>query len=346
MFSRVCSIVRQLPAGAGLLGPLALASLAFASFDQPEAADILRRVAASVHTLKFEGEQVVEMRGPRGGRTSHRERVFQHGNLLRVEHVKERGNTGQQDKPGRPDHGPVTIIKNGMRQVYHPQQKTVFQYPLKRGSDTPPRGYPKNVRPQVVGEEEIAGRPTWQIELRRPDGTVARRLWIDKEKYLPIKRESLAPDGSVAESRAFTSINFQPTFGLEKFELPADLQVRTVALQTKSMDELKRETASSGFRVVSSGDLENRYNFKFEGGDVTKDESAKIEEVWLRFSNPRGRLSIFQRRDRGMAVPDNLNREGQLALRRNGWLLTLVGTFRPSELQQFADALNPDPADK
>lgn len=299
-------------------------------------------MAASVRTLKFEGEQIVEMRGPKGRRASHRERVFQHANLLRVEQVKEIGKRG---KARRAENGPVTIFRSGMRQVYHPQQKTVFQYPLKR--QPPPLPPPKTMRPQVVGEEEIAGRPTWQIELRRPDGIVAGRLWIDKEKYLPLKRESLAPDGSVTMSSAFLSINFQPTFGIEKFDLPEGLQVRTVALQTKSMDALRREAGGSGFRLISTGDLEKLHNFRFESGDVTKDESSKIEEVWLRFANPHGRLSIFQRRDSGMAVPDKvLNREGQFILRKNGWLITLVGTFRPDELQKFADVLTPEPADK
>lgn len=331
------------------LGCLALLLLVgrstVAAADFPEAQELLRRAAQGMRTLRYEGEHLVQLRRPASGAVLQRDRIYQDGDRLRIEPMK----------PGRQDRRPVIIVSHGVRQVYHPQQKMLFRYLLKEGqrasgplAEAGPAS--KNLRCQVVAEETIAKRPTWLIEIRRRNQVLAARLWIDKDKLMPLKRENYNLEGQLVDARTFLSINFEPTFGPDKFEIPetADLQVRTVALQTRSLETLRRETAAGGFRLVGTEGLE-KHGFRFDSGDVTQDPATRqLEEVWLRFSSTHGRLSIFQRRDRGMAIPEkNLPQQGQVVLQRNGWLLTVVGAFKPRELQQFAEALEgPAAADR
>ncbi len=335
--------VRSVCAFGGLLGLVWLQRHACAGVETPDPFELMKRVGVAMRHLRFEGEHLVQLNNERGV-TTQRDRVFQDADRLRIEPVK----------PGTHDKRPIIIVNHGVRQVYHPQQKMVFRYLLKAGQRPigpfVPLGEGGGLRPQIVAEEEVAQRPTWLVEMRRRDQQLVARLWIDKEKLMPLKREHFGRDGLLANTRSFVSINFQPSFGEDKFELPnvPELQVRTVALHSQSLDALRREVAPHNFKLVGTEGLE-RLGFKFDGGDVTKDPSNRqLEEVWLRFSKPKGRLSIFQRRESGMSVPDRaLNRPGQFMVRRNGWLVTLVGNFKPPELRLFAEALEgPEHAEK
>src|SRR5690606_26231780 len=48
---------------------------------------------------------------------------------------------------------------------------------------------------RMAGSGTVAGRPTDIVEARRDDGSVAVRLWLDRETALSLRRESFAHDG-------------------------------------------------------------------------------------------------------------------------------------------------------
>lgn len=53
---------------------------------------------------------------------------------------------------------------------------------------------------RVIGEEEIDGRPTWVLELTAKVDDVAyatRKVWIDSERYVPLKEELFAKSGQL-----------------------------------------------------------------------------------------------------------------------------------------------------
>jgi len=53
---------------------------------------------------------------------------------------------------------------------------------------------------EVIGEEEVDGRPTWILELKAKVDDVAyasRKVWIDSERLVPLKEELFAKSGQL-----------------------------------------------------------------------------------------------------------------------------------------------------
>lgn len=55
-------------------------------------------------------------------------------------------------------------------------------------------------------DRTIAGRPAEEVEAHRPDGTLAARFWLDRATGLLLRRDLVAPDGTVVASTTFTAI--------------------------------------------------------------------------------------------------------------------------------------------
>lgn len=60
---------------------------------------------------------------------------------------------------------------------------------------------------RLAGEDAVAGRYTDVVEAFRSDGSVAARLWLDRETALPLRRESFAHDGYPLSASAFIDIS-------------------------------------------------------------------------------------------------------------------------------------------
>ncbi|WP_162606449.1 sigma-E factor regulatory protein RseB domain-containing protein [Jiangella asiatica] len=60
---------------------------------------------------------------------------------------------------------------------------------------------------RLAGEDQVAGRHTDVVEARRQDGSVAARLWIDRETALPLRREAFDDDGYPLSASAFVEVN-------------------------------------------------------------------------------------------------------------------------------------------
>jgi hypothetical protein len=58
----------------------------------------------------------------------------------------------------------------------------------------------------LAGSEQVAGRPAEVVEARRPDGTVAARVWLDTATALPMRRETYDADGGVLRASAFVEV--------------------------------------------------------------------------------------------------------------------------------------------
>jgi outer membrane lipoprotein-sorting protein len=62
---------------------------------------------------------------------------------------------------------------------------------------------------QVTGSEEIDGRDTWVLQLEATVSDIAyasRRVWIDKEKYVPLKEELYAKSGQLLKRSSMSDI--------------------------------------------------------------------------------------------------------------------------------------------
>ncbi|MDW7692719.1 outer membrane lipoprotein-sorting protein [Flammeovirgaceae bacterium SG7u.111] len=62
---------------------------------------------------------------------------------------------------------------------------------------------------KVIGEEEIDGRKTWILELIAKVDDVSyhkRKMWIDEERYVPLKEELFAKSGQLLKKTTLTNV--------------------------------------------------------------------------------------------------------------------------------------------
>ncbi|HMA45988.1 MAG TPA: sigma-E factor regulatory protein RseB domain-containing protein, partial [Frankiaceae bacterium] len=64
----------------------------------------------------------------------------------------------------------------------------------------------ENYELRVAGRDEVVGRPATLVELRRADGRLAARFWIDDATKLPLQREVRDGTGRVVRASAFSSL--------------------------------------------------------------------------------------------------------------------------------------------
>lgn len=62
---------------------------------------------------------------------------------------------------------------------------------------------------EIIGSEEIEGRPTWVLELKARVDDVAyakRKVWIDKDRFIPLKEELFAKSGQLLKRSTLSDI--------------------------------------------------------------------------------------------------------------------------------------------
>lgn len=62
---------------------------------------------------------------------------------------------------------------------------------------------------KVTGEEEAEGRKTWVLELNAKVEDIAyarRKIWIDQERYIPLKEELYAKSGQLLKRSTFSDV--------------------------------------------------------------------------------------------------------------------------------------------
>src|SRR5262245_58181273 len=61
-----------------------------------------------------------------------------------------------------------------------------------------------------AGEESVSGRPCWVLELKARPGAApsyhSRKVWVDKERYLPLKEERFATSGKLLKLSEIQSV--------------------------------------------------------------------------------------------------------------------------------------------
>lgn len=64
---------------------------------------------------------------------------------------------------------------------------------------------------QTVGSDSVAGRPAWVLELTAKSPEVAyqsRKLWVDKERNIPLKEERFSKSGKLLKTMAVQSVKW------------------------------------------------------------------------------------------------------------------------------------------
>lgn len=76
------------------------------------------------------------------------------------------------------------------------------------------------------GKDKIAGQPTQIIRLKaRHTGNPSKKLWIDTETFMPLRREHYNSDGILTTRSFYTAINYDVQVNESDFSIPKDWQI-------------------------------------------------------------------------------------------------------------------------
>jgi len=105
----------------------------------------------------------------------------------------------------------VVAFRGRKAEVYYPKLNTVQQYDLGKQTDlldqfllvgfgTTGRDLTANYTPKLAGEETIAGRKTWHLELTPVNASIKDKfrrleLWVDQEQGYPVQQRFVQPSG-------------------------------------------------------------------------------------------------------------------------------------------------------
>lgn len=295
------------------------------------APDPVALVAASQNpgSVSFTGEQVTEIVEPGGTtRGATHSRVYRKGPILRVEYRS----------------GQVMLDDGETSQIYLPRQRAV-----ERGPSRAARAARQvqlaalrrsRIQVEVLKEDEVAGRPVWVVlvrDLRKPDQS--RKLWIDQETKIQLRREEERADGRTARTY-FTRIDYNAPPPPEKLTL--DLPPGTQVIRQGEGRPIARPRAAqiaaawgglklprrlpAGYRLKRF----YRHNLRSQGGVVAVYEA------------PGGKvISLFQ--GPASAAPLKLSSEMRqlrvVSARKGDAEMTLVGPLPEAEMQRMLNSI-------
>lgn len=145
----------------------------------------------------------------------------------------------------------------------------------------------------LVGKDKIAGRNAYVIEVRPKmrRGVPARKFWVDTEKWIKLKTEDIAPDGTVTSMSYYTKIDFVNDIPNAKFhiDLPDGVRIEQDRGDRHSMS-IEQARQKAGFRVLAPSYLPS--GFKAAGATVMPFRHGQL--VVVRFSDGVSSFSLFQ----------------------------------------------------
>lgn len=138
---------------------------------------------------------------------------------------------------------------------------------------------------------EVAGRPTWLLELR-PKGRdrARRRFWLDRERGIVLKSESFRPDGSLASSMQFDRLLWDQALRPEDFRLELPAGVKKAERLKPDYLEIEEAREASGMEARVPAWLPPGY--VFESLDVIRRGRKSL--IHARFSDGVEVISLFQ----------------------------------------------------
>jgi sigma-E factor negative regulatory protein RseB len=155
--------------------------------DDPEAVALLQKASIAPSSVSYSGTQYVSAWSAMPSASSARSAVVE----LRHEaggatEVRARDERPVAVLPGRAD---TTWLADGA----DPDDLLADAYALRLGSPG-----------------QVAGRTADVVEARRADGSLAARLWLDRETALTLRRETFATSGALLTATAFVEVSITP----------------------------------------------------------------------------------------------------------------------------------------
>ncbi|MBN1458396.1 MAG: hypothetical protein JXA57_02595 [Armatimonadetes bacterium] len=150
----------------------------------------------------------------------------------------------------------------------------------------------RNYEAKEVGEEVIAGRTAWQVEITpRGGGSVVLRLWLDKENSFALRRERYNVEGRRTSGTEYTEVQFGPKVAADVFDVPRGWTVLPPPHTDRklSVSELSRRL---GYSVAAPEYVPQGYVLL--GGYERKWGRGRLRLAELRYTDGLKLLSVFQ----------------------------------------------------
>lgn len=251
-----------------------------------------------------------------------------------------------------PRRGEV-LVRNGEMQWHFRLRptKTVVQQPIASGDSITPHKLAfhferlrRNFTPEYVGTEKVAGREAYVIAIKPNNSDLpTRRVWVDTEKFVVLKREQRASDGTLIQSVEFETVNFTPEFSRETFEFTPPPDAKVVREEWNVVPNMRALQSNAPFTPAVP-----RYRpqgFQLQNAAIRKVKTNEPPEIWLRYSDGLNGFSVFQRRLPSNASPLSVKPRPLPTLRsglvwtKDGYLFTIVGELPEPELRRIAQSI-------
>jgi negative regulator of sigma E activity len=236
---------------------------------------------------------------------------------------------------------------------YEPRIHTVFVGPSLAGSADPIGTLPLDrYRAQMLGTEDVIGRPTVVVSLWPQDGRRERRMWFDRYMGVALRAEERDPDEGLIATSYFTRISFGLNVPEALFAPRLPAGARVISQPTAQGTLLQPDALGRllGFAIKAPTTLPG--GFMLTGGVPVRD--GPVAAAHLRYTDGVRALALFLvptnrigPPGRGDPVP-TLGRGARTvvvgALRLVAWdaggmRQTLVGPLSLNELVTVADAI-------
>jgi outer membrane lipoprotein-sorting protein len=198
-----------------------------------------------------------------------------------------------------------------------------------------------NYRPEIVGQDRVAGRPAHVVTLTpKAAGNPWRKLWIDQAAFVVLKNEGYDAAGRLATSSEFSVVELAPPFRGEDFSLPGKPEEPAHGMVHTGPAEAQAERLP--FDAVLPAYLPRGY--VFEEGHLMEQEG--VAALHLAFTDGLNTVSLFERPEgeakgaarrgmHGLAGPGRV-----MTWTAGGLAFTLVGDLPWEEMEKIAASLS------
>ncbi|RMF95410.1 MAG: hypothetical protein D6734_05610 [Candidatus Schekmanbacteria bacterium] len=150
----------------------------------------------------------------------------------------------------------------------------------------------KNYSPFLKGEEKIAGRKAYVIEVKsRLKGRPSKLLWIDKENFAILSSKTFSCGGKLKTSVVFSEVDFHNEPPEKKFLLPEGFKVVTVEQRDRKIDSVDELSKKVEFDVKLPEKLPE--GFVFDGFFLYRCNCG-VNMAHIRYFDGLAGISIFE----------------------------------------------------
>lgn len=300
----------------------------------PTVGEILAKLWADRAT--YQGVRDVHFYGPRGPFVVRQKVYHTPGGRERFEVVSPSSMAGKLH------------VSDGERAwLYDPQQQQATEMPL------PPHfkrqcgraGSERKTRPPWMsgsasgwrqrGMATVAGRPCYVLELLWPAKTPTLVLYVDSEQFVVLAFERRTPDGRLAESWKFESVEFVQKLDRKLFTFTPPPGTKVIRpgppAEPIALSEVYKRLR---MKPVIPSWLPPGYRLVEERVAVVRKRNREV--LWLQFSNGLDTFSVFQ----GFRLPpDKQGPPGAVRWEYGPYTLVVVGKLSREQLEAMRKSL-------